>query len=169
MFNAIVISYFMISGTIDIHSAIIGALFGVYIPDFCDAPLRSTSPRDFWSRRWNLLFRHVMHKSIFTELRRKGYNPIIGALLVCFASALLHEYMVWISCDGKPGWMTLFFVIHTTATIFETLLAKTLDPYMAHVPNIVKTAMFAMLMAMTAPLFMEPAQQCIPFMRWRLW
>ena len=50
-----------------------------FAPAFQD-PFLSTSPRDFWTRRWNLIFRNYSHRHVFMPIRKllghPGYMPV---------------------------------------------------------------------------------------------
>lgn len=164
--------YFVVSGFIDIYSGLVMWFTQWDTQEFCDAPFLSTGPRDFWSRRWNLLFRNVTHACIFTPLKDLGINPIYGVLGVLFASCLIHEYMVLVSSESPRwlGWMTGFFLIHALATVVNTIVArnKTWVQFSKNVPNGVWITLHMAWIALTAPLFFTPALNCIPFLNYTL-
>lgn len=163
-----------VSGAVDAQAGAFMLLTGKYLPPFVDSPLFSYSPRDFWSRRWNLLFKQTAHTVVFGPLRSMGVSPMIGAFVVFLFSSLLHEYMVFISRPDKPellGYMTAFFFLHVTATILEAVAAR---PLLAILPSVLRNRNIAVgltwvWMIGTAPFFFVPALECIPFMSWRLW
>ncbi len=85
--------------------------WGNKVPDLFDAPFKSRSLREFWSKRWNLPFAQ-MNRSLFLPvlLRKLGHR---GAILGTFAiSGLLHE--LGISYPAGAGWglPTAYFLFH---------------------------------------------------------
>ena len=60
-----------------------------------DSPLtKSTSPSDFWGRRWNALVHIVLKGGVYIPLRKNGFSKGIAALATFVASGLLHEYVL---------------------------------------------------------------------------
>jgi len=52
----------------------------------------STSPSDFWGRRWNLVVHNEIKRGIYLPARR--YFPkTVAAMATFFASGLMHEFM----------------------------------------------------------------------------
>jgi Membrane bound O-acyl transferase family len=54
----------------------------------------SSSPSDFWGRRWNALVHIVLKGAIYVPLRRNGFSKGIAALATFAASGVLHEYVL---------------------------------------------------------------------------
>lgn len=109
--------------------------------------LRSTSVRDFWGRRWNLLIHKLMKRTFFKPLAagsRLGRHA--GGLLAFFASGLFHEYMWlainWDRAGGSyfPGGPLLFFFAQFALGALESMLAGTaLGRVASELPAPVKT------------------------------
>merc|ERR1719171_229598 len=56
--------------------------------------LLSTSVKEFWGRRWNLLIHNLMWRSFFKPFARGGSaSRHVGAVLAFVMSGLFHEYM----------------------------------------------------------------------------
>jgi hypothetical protein len=120
------------------------------------------SPREFWGRRWNTIFRNMAHRLIFLPLLPR--SPLLAASLVFIWSALVHEYVVVASLHTTHGEMTLFFLIHGAATILNTRLSGRLS-----LPKSVAIALHALWMFVTSPLFFSPMRQIVRVDLIRLW
>jgi alginate O-acetyltransferase complex protein AlgI len=75
-----------------------------------DAPWRASSPREFWTRRWNRGFAEMTALAVHRPLQRRLGRD--RALLVSFlVSGLLHE--IAISLPVRAGWglPTLYFAL----------------------------------------------------------
>ncbi len=70
------VTYYLISIQLYMYMSIYFALsFGLYAflcgrtaPQIFHAPLAAASPRDFWSRRWNMMFKQGLHDTIFVPV-----------------------------------------------------------------------------------------------------
>jgi hypothetical protein len=92
------------------------AVIGFEAHDAMRQPLMlSTSVRDFWGRRWNLLIHRLMHRSFFTPLASRPWplGPRAGAIAAFLVSGIFHEYMWllvnWYELDYVPGGPLKFF------------------------------------------------------------
>jgi hypothetical protein len=58
-------------------------------------PLTATSsPSDFWGRRWNTLVSGGLKRGIYKPFRKQGFSRPVAALVTFMASGLLHEYFM---------------------------------------------------------------------------
>lgn len=62
--------------------------------------LASTSPKDFWSRRWNLLIHGLTKRTVFLPLVEAGAAPAAAATAAFLCSGLFHEYVFGAKCFG---------------------------------------------------------------------
>lgn len=149
-----------------------GSMVTQLLQEFCDAPMLATGPRDFWSRRWNLLFRNVTHACIFKPLKNLGINPLWGVAGVFIMSCAVHEYMVLVSSESTEwlGWMTSYFVLHALSTVVNTFAArnKTWSEFSRKVPNFVWIVCLHVWLFCTAPLFFSPLLSCIPMLEYTI-
>jgi hypothetical protein len=53
----------------------------------------STSPSDFWGRRWNLLVHGVLKGGVFKPVR-KYYSKTVAVVAVFLASGAFHEWLL---------------------------------------------------------------------------
>ena len=83
-----------------------------------NAPLRSTSVTDFWSRRWNTAFRDFTHQFLFRPLL--GWMSPTSALVAAFfASGLIHDAVISLPARGGYGGPTTFFLLQAAAILCE--------------------------------------------------
>ncbi|KAG1146181.1 hypothetical protein G6F37_005694 [Rhizopus arrhizus] len=60
------IKVYCILGVVDIGLGVEQIVTGWEMIQLFDSPVLSTSPRDFWSRRWNRIVRNVLHTKVFS-------------------------------------------------------------------------------------------------------
>jgi len=134
---------------------------GWYIEPVFDSPHLSTSPREFWGKRWNKWVQDFQYKNIFLPLRHAGYHNIIGVICVNLFACSFHEYMIFASHLNHTwtGYMSLFFTIHFGAAMVEVYLSKTrvlgYVPSFLHV-RLVKNVLLILFLASTGNLFIRP-------------
>jgi hypothetical protein len=140
----------------------VGVLFGTLTSDrLCveglwNAPYLATSPRDFWGRRWNVLFRHIFHGLIFLPVAKR-LGVVVGSLAVFAVSGLLHEFLNHIVFHDASGENLVFFLVHGGACLVQSLVqrSQSLRPLC---PNNKVLAWFlnAVFFLTTAPFFFGP-------------
>merc|ERR1712125_164276 len=101
-------------------------LAGVATVDPMHAPLfLSTSLRDFWGRRWNLVAHRFLKRSFFLPFVRGGCaSKHIGAFLTFAMSGLFHEYLWFVInwpdlSNYVPGLVFIFFLVQYIACSLE--------------------------------------------------
>lgn len=104
-------------GYSDVLSSLL-RLLGFQVPRLFDAPLRSRSLNDFWSRRWNRPFVE-MNQLLFRPLLK----PLLGqqgSLLGLFLlSGLLHEMAISFPAGAGWGGPLAYFVLHGVLMLVE--------------------------------------------------
>jgi len=69
-------------------------LAGIKVNDVMKNPLfESTSPSEFWGKRWNILVNGVLKRGVFKPVRQYCSKPI-AALATFVASGLFHEWIL---------------------------------------------------------------------------
>jgi alginate O-acetyltransferase complex protein AlgI len=87
------------------------------------APLRSTSLREFWGRRWNLAFSEMTALGIYRPLvPRLGRNA--ATALSFLGSGLLHEIAISLPVMAGFGLPLTYFALHGTLMLAERRLEK---------------------------------------------
>lgn len=91
---------------------------GVNAAPLMNWPILATSVGEFWSRRWNLAFRDLMHRYFFRPLA-----PKVGAAAALWLgfvlSGIIHDVVISLPARGGYGLPTLFFVIQAAAIAME--------------------------------------------------
>ncbi len=153
-------------GTDFIQGAYMLAL-GLHTDALFDRPFLARSPRDFWSRRWNLWFRVWSHRNIFAQLKGKMHSGA-AVMVVFFMSAAIHEYLMIVSLGGTGGHMAAFFLLHGVVTVATTAL---LGPRLRRwrMPAPVAVGLHTVWLVGTSSLFFVPLLQIFPLTAWRLW
>ncbi|KAJ3073656.1 hypothetical protein HDU98_000998 [Podochytrium sp. JEL0797] len=141
----------------------------------------STSLREFWSRRWNLVIKKMLHRLSFKPTLKllhfldppKSHHhhhavPIwhafIGSMSAFFMSGLLHEYIVFMYIPGQ-GWgeNMAFFLVQGVLCFGQVYLQKATGFGKTWGTGVVGTVFaWACTLAMlfcTAPLFVRPYAQ----------
>jgi len=154
---AIWYAYVSFSGACDILAIIIESIALIPVHPVVNAPFFATSPRDFWSRRWNLIVRNFFHDFFFiplvnSKLFSRSSAASISAILVFIFSGVTHEVFVW-AVTGTWEWlgyMSGFFIIHGVACFAQAYVPQTKLPW------VVSVLLVHVFMLLTAPLFFLP-------------
>lgn len=163
----LLVSYFGATGLLDIGSGFGMARDGYRTMEIFRNSLFATSPRDFWSRRWNLTVRNSMHRLIFIPLNG-AQRPAIAVTCIFTVSAILHEYIVIAALGYTRGHMTLFFLFHGLATIVQgVMLHKRSNRPLFSKPTAV--ILHNIWFISTSYLFFSPFLTAVPFDTWQLW
>jgi hypothetical protein len=155
--------YSMLASSMLLHRLILG-LAGYDSLDSMRQPLvLSTSIKEFWGRRWNLLIHGLMWRSFFKPLAARGgvASRHAGAFLAFVMSGLFHEYM-WLITNWyhmetyTVGFPLCFFLIQFVLTACESLLAKTwLGQKIAGLAPPVRTICTTLVVLPFGPLFLQ--------------
>lgn len=146
------------SGT-RVVGTLIEVVTGNKVIELSDNPMtHSTSPSDFWGRRWNSLVHIVLKGAIYIPLRKNGFSKGIAALATFAGSGLLHEYVLTaIALKGampndknahlpKYGNHLAFFAWNGVVLMLEGLFYKhaIIQKVKTTLPDVVITAMVIM-------------------------
>jgi Membrane bound O-acyl transferase family len=103
------------------------ALITGNVPEpFSDKPLLcSTSPGDFWGRRWNLIIHRALKDGIFRPVIRFTGSKMMGVIAAFTASGLFHEHVLRVVFHRFPathGTTLVFFWWHAALLLVENLV-----------------------------------------------
>lgn len=130
--------------------------FNMKPKELFNTPFMASSPRDFWSRRWNMFFRDFFHKIFFKNVKSISYvRAIISALAIFFISGILHEYVHWSILGKLSGLNFMFFMVHGVASTLQAII-QTSFPILKRVPLWIGIPINTVFLALTIPLFMGP-------------
>jgi hypothetical protein len=118
------------------------------------APLRSTTLREFWGRRWNRVVQAWLSEHAFGPVARR-HGAGAGTAAAFGASALLHAYLL-IAAAGAAAAATwaAFFAVQGALVLAEARLGVA-----RWRPGAGRAWTLGTLLA-TAPLFVEPLLRC---------
>lgn len=155
--------YLSASGVVDVLAGAVMLVTGHDAHEVFVRPALARSPRDFWSRRWNMMFRNSAHRLIFLPLGGPK-RPLIAVTAVFLWSALAHEYLVLAALGRSGGHMTVFFALHGAATLAEGAWKRRVP-----LPRPLAVALHLGWLIVTAPLFFAPLRAIVPAHTFRLW
>lgn len=122
--------------------------------------LLSTSVREFWGRRWNLLIHRLMHRSFFAPLAARSPGPRAGAIAAFAVSGLFHEYM-WLATNWHAeqyafGGPLKFFFVQFVLMTMENVLKRTLaGKFVSALPSPILTILTTLVILPFGPLFLD--------------
>jgi hypothetical protein len=91
---------------------------GVPVTPIMRCPIAATSLAEFWGRRWNLAFRDLAHRAVFTPVSRRWGNK--AALWASFAaSGLMHELVISVPAGAGFGLPTGYFLLQALGVALE--------------------------------------------------
>jgi len=117
--TVLLVVYFVLNLTALADLALaLARLLGADTDELFDWPLLSTSPREFWSRRWNRYISRFALRHVARPLGARFPRPVV-TLVVFAASALFHEYFAYGASGAatRPGAMTAFFLVQGLAVL----------------------------------------------------
>ncbi|CAG8763205.1 1386_t:CDS:2 [Gigaspora margarita] len=132
-------------------------------------PFMSTTPRDHWSKRWQISFReiflglgYVPTKNLFGKHKKIG--KVFGTLSAFFISGLLHEHFIYCMWGTRPGEQMSFFLFHGILLIVWEFIEGLLfgDRMIMHEVKdslgiwLFKLVLFNTFGIFSIPFFMEP-------------
>jgi len=155
---------YLLMTTVLLAASLACALLGVETHAFMRQPLLlSTSVRDFWSRRWNLLVHRLMHRGFFKPLAVRA-GPRVGAGAAFLASAIFHEYgwalLNWETQGYRGGKVGAFFFMQFVLVTAEAALKRTrLSGSVSGLPAPVQTFLTTLVILPFGPLFLADLQR----------
>jgi hypothetical protein len=158
-------TYFVLSMCID-GFGLCARLIGIDVPPAFNAPPLARNPREFWGRRWNLWFSRTSHRLIFEPIGG-AKRPLLAASTVFLFSAVMHEYMVWVSLGAIDGRMFSFFILHGFATMAFTAFSRWRGSA-TRMPRAVAVALHLVWFTLSAPLFFGPVDEVFLISQWSL-
>ncbi|EXX50177.1 uncharacterized protein OCT59_018991 [Rhizophagus irregularis] len=128
-------------------------------------PWMASSPRDFWSTRWQLFLNETFKELGFLPVRnllipfvpRKIAN-MMGVLGAFAISSLLHEYLIIGNYNIWTGEQTFFFMIHGVIFIlWEVIFGYEKKNEITMVKRFLKWGLLLVINLLVFPAFIEPS------------
>jgi hypothetical protein len=158
-------AYFSATAVADALSGGLMVLSGHRAAEVFQTPIIARSPIDFWSQRWNLMFRNAAYRLIFVPAGGRK-RAALGSALVFGFSALVHEYLVVAALGHTGGHMAAFFALQGVATHLNAWSRKRTERRM---PRPLGILLMWGWMLLTSPLFFSPILEIFPLDLLRLW
>ena len=136
---------------------LMGAALGVHIPPFFQSPYRSRSVNEFWTKRWNIPASEIFRRYTFAPIARR--NITLALLMTFVISAIAHVLLTYVAL-GRCGISLVcgsFFLLQPIIIAVERKLA------VRRWPNLARRAWTFLVLAITAPLIIEPLLQILQF------
>lgn len=160
--------YALLTGAADILTGL-AMQTGIYARETFDRPFISASPREFWSRRWNLFIARFATRHVYFPLDGI-HHPVRATLLVFAASGLMHEFLVYAVARGpveRTGWMMAFFSINAGVVIAQTALDRgRRGRSRFRLPRPIAIALHVGYLVVGMCLFLPPLDEAVAFSSW---
>ncbi|XP_057441087.1 probable long-chain-alcohol O-fatty-acyltransferase 5 [Lotus japonicus] len=134
--------YLMLDVILGISNLLVNATLGIELEFPSNDPYFSTSLRDFWGRRWNLMVTYLLRHTVYNPVRSVLCGPVLGpwwasvvGLIASFlVSGLMHELLFYYVTRVSPTWeVTCFFLLHGVCVAVEFGVVKWLgDKWRLH-------------------------------------
>ncbi|PKK68609.1 hypothetical protein RhiirC2_867186 [Rhizophagus irregularis] len=127
-------------------------------------PWMASSPRDFWSTRWQLFLNETFKELCFLPVKNL-LNPFVprkianmmGVLGAFAISSLLHEYLIIGNYNIWTGEQTFFFMIHGVIFIlWEVIFGYEKKNEITMVKRFLKWGLLLVINLLVFPAFIEP-------------
>lgn len=126
----------------------------------------SSSPLDFWGRRWNRLIHGLFKRTVFKPLVQASVPKVLASLMAFFVSGLFHEYSLLFTNARLTGVQLWFFLSQVPLVTMDALLRRRFsgNGEKAASPRTFKSTIFSVACFVVtnaailpfAPLFIEP-------------
>ncbi|PKC05261.1 hypothetical protein RhiirA5_421125 [Rhizophagus irregularis] len=132
-------------------------------------PFISSSPRDFWSTRWQLLLNesfkelgYLPVKNLFIPIFSRKISNIMGVLGAFGVSALLHEYIIIANFNIWTGEQFFFFMAHGVIFILWEAIFNSKNKDMI-IEKFLKWFLLLIINLILLPALVEPSIRNINF------
>jgi len=133
------------------------AAFGVFthdklfLEDIFYKPYFAESPKEFWSKRWNLVVHKYICKLLYFPLGGRK-NQVVLLPLIFLTVGVCHEIPMLFLPSAKLGYWTLLFAVNVLALFAQSFFEKSF-PHLKCDPttkNIMRAGMVALLVYTSA-------------------
>jgi Membrane bound O-acyl transferase family len=135
---------------------------GYALDSFCESPLtQSTSPSDFWGRRWDRPVQSALRRGCYAPLR-DSYSSAVAAFGTFVISGFIHEYVLLTfsyrgqhSYQPRYGLQFIFFLWNGVVLILERYWKEWTGGYKLPLPQPLQTALVLMTVLPIGHLFTD--------------
>jgi hypothetical protein len=137
-------------------------LTGHTLDSFCESPLTlSTSPSDFWGRRWDRPVQSTLRRGCYAPLR-DSYSSAVAAFGTFVVSGFIHEYVLLTysfrgghSYQPRYGNQFIFFLWNGVVLMLERQWKGWTKDYRIKLPRPLQTALVLMTVLPIGNLFTD--------------
>ncbi|CAI2168761.1 8750_t:CDS:1 [Funneliformis geosporum] len=130
-------------------------------------PWLATSPREFWSVRWQLLLNEGFKELGYLPVRNLliPYVPrkiasMMGVLGALGYSALIHEYIMTGIFDNVTGEHSFFFIIHGVIFVsWEAIFCRENKNENSKINSFLRWVLLVIINILVLPAFIEPSSR----------
>ncbi|CAG8732425.1 19974_t:CDS:2, partial [Rhizophagus irregularis] len=135
-------------------------------------PFISSSPRDFWSTRWQLLINesfkelgYLPVKNLFVSIFSRKIANIMGVLSAFGISASLHEYLIIANAYTWTGEHFFFFMTHGVIFILweVVFISNKSKNENTMIEKFLKWVLFLIINLILLPALIEPSMRNFDF------
>jgi len=106
----------------DLPLAFIGLILpDIFMYDVFDYPILASSPREFWSKRWNLVTQKYIVKLLYLPLGGKN-NRNFSIVFIYLFVGIMHEIPMLFLPSARFGYWMAIFVLHICAMLGQCFL-----------------------------------------------
>jgi len=148
--------------TADLATANLAVLGYKGVALFRNPLFASTSPIDFWSRRWNLTMHGMLKRSIFKPLLLLGLPKWLAIIAVFIVSACVHEYMWSVMCYSRGfvrGTVSIFFLYQAIICLLQRFLEQKLPN--VKLPRLLQWLLTVVVMLPSGHLFIDSLESTL--------
>lgn len=129
--------YLLLDVVTGLCNIVVNAALGIELQMPSDDPYFSTSLRDFWGRRWNLMVTYILRHTVYIPVRSflsktvlgPQWASVPGVMATFLVSGLMHELLFYYVTRATPTWeVTCFFLLHGVCVVLEFGVMKWLGP-----------------------------------------
>jgi len=134
----------------------------VVIIDTSDAPLLTTSPRDFW-HRWSKSAGYHLRKAFYEPLGG-GQNPVVATAAAFGVNVALHVFWLGPATTGRLGWgyVWMLDVAPVAAVVIERRLLRAAFREESWQHRVANFAVFQILIVLVYPCFSASQDGQVP-------
>jgi len=130
-------------------------------------PMIASSPRDFWSVRWQLMINewfkelgYLPVRNLFVSFAPRRIANMMGVLGAFGVSALLHEYIIIGQYDLWTGEHFFFFMIHGVILIlWEVIFGHENQNENSKIKRFIKWVLMVIINLSILPAFIQPLRR----------
>ncbi|KAG0174984.1 hypothetical protein DFQ30_001459 [Apophysomyces sp. BC1015] len=153
------IRIYCLLGSLDVAFGFLQMVLGMVLIDVFNSPILASGPKDFWSRRWNMIVRRLFHRFVFTSSQTQTTGWLASkssrGLLVFFISGVFHEVIVMSICRVMTLENFAFFMLQGLGALVEVKIRQR-KHYPEGLERVACIVLHLLFISLTGRLFVAP-------------